>query len=277
VAVNQINETKGGDKVTSKMNPLLWHLRNPSTFRLIVDAIRKDPQEVNARFKSEKELKNFMADVRTDPGLMSYQSSVLGANNGAEAQRLVTGVNEAYTAFTKDWVLNGGRMKDAASVFFAPYTFGTVNGATYARPINYADASGKPHTMSEDQINLSNGYLEWFPKRLDPSTIDPATVVNTIGYFTSEQITQDVKNALSSNAFWSTTEDETGVYMFVKGSIFGAPKQVFYKNGKPVRVNFADTMVSVPKVPFGEKPQHYQEETGDSALDRVANMLLRSH
>lgn len=256
IAVNQLNTIKHGDKITPEINPLLWHVNNPSVFRLIVDSIRKNPTEELKRLGEEKEIKNFLATAHTDKNLMLYTASVLAANNGEEASRLVRGVKETFTDFSRDYVANGGKLKDASNLFFGPYSFGKHNGAVFARPNEIADSLGKPHVLTDRDTANSNQYLDWYletagrnlrgssPLALD--SIDPKTIVNETAHFTEDQLRKDVSDALSSNAFWSTTEDETGVYLYTKGTLFGAPRQVLNKSGKPVRVNFVDTLNGAP-------------------------------
>lgn len=276
IALSQLNQTQGGDKIASKINPLMWHIGNPTTFRLIVDAIRKDPQEQYQKFESDKVRQNFLQEVRLDPNMMSYMSSMQSSNNGADSTQLIDGVRQTYRDFARDYVLNGGDMRDASTLFFSNYTWGSKNGTTYARPRVYSDSLGKEHVMSEEQISLSNSYLEFWPQALNPEQIEPATIVNQTEGFNEKEITRDVATALRGNTFWSTTEDETGVYLFTKGSIFGEPKQVFWKNGTPVRVNFIDTMKSIEMTPYGERKSRYPDYTGDSIWDRIANMFGRS-
>ena len=270
MAFNQLNNLPGGTKITNKINPLLWHSNNPSTFRLILDSIRKDSQEQMSKFETGKIRQNFLTDVNTDPNLMNYRSS-MSANNGANAANLVDGVHQTFRDFARDYVLNGGTTKDASSLFFAPYSFGTKNGVSYARPRGYKDKLGNEHVMSDEQIRLSNNFLDWYPRTIDPSTIAPESAVNQTQFFTTEQLTKDVRDALRENTFWSTTEDETGVYMYVKGAITGAPRQVFYKNGNPVRMNFVDTMTGIPKLDYGQKPYlRGTPRTDDTFWDHVA-------
>lgn len=277
VALNQLSNTRGGDKIAPKINPLLWHINNPSTFRLIIDAIRKDPSEVYAKFATPKEKNNFLQEVNTDPTLMSYQSSVMASNNGSDAEHMVNGVRETFRDFSRDYVLNGGKLKDASSLFFSNYTFGELNGAQYARPRSYKDNKGDTHVMSEDDAWLSNNFLNFYPRTINPSTIAPESIVAETKYFTSEQLTKDVQNALRSNTFWSTTEDETGVYLFTKGTMAGTSRQVFGKDGKPVRVNFSDTIKSIPMLEFNQKDKpRVTPHTGDSIWERLADALISS-
>lgn len=274
MALNQLNNTKGGSSVASKLNPLMWHLSNPSTFRLIADALRKDPQEAYARFKTPKEKSNFLTDSGQDPNWASYQSSVFSSNNGSEAQKLVSGTKEAWTAFSRDYVLNGGKIKDASTLFFSPHSYGMSNGVTYARPRVYSDEMGQDHIMSDEQIRLSNNYLDFYPRSLNPDLISPESILNQTRNFTPDQIHGDVKNALKENTFWSTDESESGVYLFTKGSITGAPRQVLHKDGSPVHIRFIDTMQSIKAVPYGEQGPRYTPYTGDTWLDKLSSSIL---
>lgn len=278
IAFTQLNAVQGGDKITPKINPLLWHINNPSTFRLIVDAVRKNPTEEYARFGDEKLKKNFLTDVNLDKNLLSYQNTIYSNNNTPEGAKLVAGVNETFRDFSRDYILNGGNIKDASSLFFSTQSFGEVNGVRYSRPRVYSDKGGDQHVMSDKQIELSNGYLEWYPKRLDPKNIDPTSILNQTKYFTSEQLTKDTENALQRNVFWATTEDETGVYLYTKGALSGAPRQVKNKDGTPVRVNFIDSMTPVEKIPYGgKKPVHGSTpRTDDTWMDSLAQSILGS-
>lgn len=269
IALNQLSKVKGGDAVTPLINPLMWHLNNPSTFRLTLDALRKDPKEQMDKFASEKEGKNFLADAKLDGNFLAYRNSMQAANNSPETQSLVNGVQKAYTAFARDYVLNGGKMKDASSVFFQNYTWGTVNGATYARPRNYTDHTGVQHVMSDEQIRLSNNYMEWYPKSIAADTIDPSTAVNQTKYFNSKELSKDVSDALQRNSFWSTTGDETGAYLYVKGAINGTSKQVKDKQGNPIRVNFIDTMKPTVTEPAGFRTS--AKTTADHWYDFMAH------
>lgn len=263
IALSQLNQTKGGDKITAKLNPLMWHLNNPTTFRMIVDSLRKDPQEQFAKFESDKIRQNFLKEVRLDGNLMHYANSMKSSNNSAESDNLVNGVLQTFRDFSRDYILNGGNMKDASSIFFANYTWGEKNGATYARPRTYADTLGKSHVMSEEQVALSNSFLDTWPITLNPDSIDPATILNQTEHFTPKELLKDTATALRVNTFLSTTEDETGVYLYVKGSLIGEPRQVKYKDGTPVRVNFVDSMKTPPAVRFG---QPIDEESNNARI-----------
>lgn len=286
VALNQISSTKGGDKISPAFNSLMWHMNNDSIFNLIVQAIRKNPKEAMDRFGDEKTAKDFLGSVKLDRNLINYQNSVFSTSNTPQAQQLAKGVAETFQAFARDYVQQGGRLKDASSVFFGPYTWGNFNGVTYARPRVYTDSTGKQHSMTDAQAQLSNGYLEYYPQRLNPNEIAPESIVNQTRYFTSEQLTKDTKDALDHNTFWSTTEDEKGVYLYAKGALSGAPRQVFKKDGSPVRVDFADTLASIPAQAMEYNPKTKQMEeppsrfgaprTGDSWAERLAGFLIRA-
>jgi hypothetical protein len=250
MALNQLNRVPGGDKVTPKINPLMWHVNNPSTFRLVVDAVRKDDQEVMKRFdKADKE--DLLTQVTTDANMMNYAQSVMATNNSPEAQAQVQGVHEAYRAFARDWKLNGGKIKDASSAFFNTYyTFGEQNGIPYARPREYKDNTGKAHIMSDDQVQMSN---EWLNIELQDMImnqragkpkveIDPSTIVPDYKMFTPDQIKEDIADALETNTFWATTQAEDGVYLHVKGNMPGTSVMVKDKKGKPIFVPFKDTV-----------------------------------
>jgi hypothetical protein len=243
IALRQISEAKGGDKVSPKINPLLWHANNPTMFQAVLDSIRKDTQEVEKRFKDTKERVNFYQDVNTDPNFLKYANTVIASNNSAEAASLVNGVRETYTAFARDYYLNGGKLKDASKLFFEHYAFGEHNGVTYARPRAYTDSRTKEvHTVSDQMVAISDEYLRNYPLSLDVSRIDPKTLVNSTKFSESET-KNDMKDALEHNSFWATTEDETGVYLFTRGTLLGQPRQVRFKDGSPVRVNFEDTYI----------------------------------
>jgi hypothetical protein len=276
IALQQLQQTKGGDEITPKLNPLLWHLNNPSTFRLIVDSIRKDPSEVYKRFENEKVVSSFLMDARLNSNLISYQASVMAANNSAEASKIAGGVQQAWTAFSRDYVLNGGKMKDASSIFFGVYSFGQVNNVTFARPLIYTDEAGRQHKMSDEQQTSSDNFLNWFPKRLDAEQIQPESILNEIGAFKPDEIKKDIENSLNNNTFWSTTEDESGVYLYTKGSILGTSRQVFYKDGTPVKVKFSDTLVPIPEQYRGKTYERYPTKTTDTIWDRLAKSLLSS-
>jgi hypothetical protein len=246
IALNQINSMKGGEKVSSRINPLMWHVNNPSTFRMIVDSIRRNPEEQYQRFETDKVKNNFLSEVKTDKNFINYRSSVFSTNNSREASDLVNGVHNTFRDFARDWVLNGGKTADASAVFFAPYNFGQANRIPYIRPNRYTDKLGEEHVMSPDQVNLSNIYLNEYPTRMDPRIVDPKTILNRTEGFTDVELLKDTMNALRENTFWSTTEDETGVYMFTKGTIGNASRQVMDTNGHPIRVNFVDTMTPGP-------------------------------
>lgn len=276
IALQQLNQTKGGEKIAPKINPLMWHMNKPALFRAIVDAIRKDPTEQYGKFESDKVRINFLSELKGDSNMLSYDSSMRASNNSSETATLVEGVRQTFRDYARDYVLNGGTIKDASALFFSNYNWGARNGVTYARPITYKDELGNEHTMSEEQVNLSNTYLDFWPETVDPADINPVSILNQVEHFTSKELLKDTATALRVNTFWSTTEDETGVYLFTKGSILGEPRQVFYKDGTPVRLNFKDTMKSVPKVPFSGKKSRYEEKTGDTLLDRLANSILTS-
>ena len=276
IALQQLQQTKGGEQVTPKLNPLLWHVNNPTTFRLVVDAIRKEPSEQYKKFGTEKVIKNFLVDSSLDSNLVSYQASVVSANNSAEASKLAGGVHEVWTAFSRDYVLNGGKMKDASSIFFGNYSFGQVNNVTFARPLVYKDDTGKQHKMSEEQQTASDNFLTFFPKRLDADQIQSESILNEVGAFKPEEIKKDIENSLNNNTFWSTTEDESGVYLYTKGSILGTSRQVFYKDGTPVKVKFSDTLVPIPEQSRGKSFERYPSKTTDSIWDRLSSALLSS-
>jgi hypothetical protein len=243
LAVNQLNTIQGGEKVTPKFNPLMWHLGNPSTFRLVLDAIRKDPSEAYARFKDNKVKENFLADVHLDANYQKYAQTIFSTNNGEEGQSIVSGVKDTYTAFARDYVLNGGSIKDASKVFFSQYTFGDYNGTAYARPRVYSDEKGV-YTLSDTDVSNSDRYLRQYPRSLNPDEIDPSTLVYRVKGFTPAEVKKDMQDALRENTFWSTTEDETGVYLFTRGATLGTYKQILKKDGTPIRVNFKDTLVA---------------------------------
>jgi hypothetical protein len=243
---------------------------------LIVDAIRKEPSEEYKKFGTEKVVKNFLVDSSLDSNLVSYQSSVMSANNSAEASKIASGVHQVWTAFSRDYILNGGKMKDASSIFFGTYSFGQVNNVTFARPLIYKDDTGKQHKMSPEQQTHSDNFLTWFPKRLDADQIQPESLLNEVGAFKPEEIKKDIENSLNHNTFWSTTEDESGVYLYTKGSILGTSRQVFYKDGKPVKVKFSDTLVPIPEQPRGKSWERYPTKTTDTIWDRLAKSLLSS-
>jgi len=274
IALSQLQQIKGGEEVSSSLNPLMWHLNNPSTFRLIVDAIRKDPQEVYQKFESDKVKNNFLTDVRLDNNLLAYESSMVASNNSSETHKIVDGVRKTFRDFTRDYVLNGGKIEDASSMFFGNYSWGELNGVSYARPLTYKDSLGKEHRMSPDQQTASSNFLRVFPRRLDADQIEPESILNETG-FKPEEIKKDIENSLNYNTFWATTEDEQGVYLYTKGSILGTSKQVFYKDGTPVKVMFSETLVPIPEAGRGVK-HRYQNKTTDSIWDRLANALLSS-
>ena len=279
IALNQLSKMKGGEAVTPLLNPLMWHVGNPSVFRLTIDALRKDQGEQLKKLGTEKEIKNFQTDVSLDPNLVAYSNSMTYSDNSPETEKLVGGVKDAYKAFARDYVINGGKMKDASSLFFANYSWGTANGVVYARPVNYTDQTGKQHVMSEEQQRISNKYLDWYPRSIDPSTIDPTTILHQTKYFDSKELTYDVGNALKNNTFWSTTGDETGVYLFTKGAINGAPKQVKDKKGNPIRVNFVDTMKPAEMLGWSEHRGIHggTPRTDDTWLDSLANMIIEGN
>ena len=277
-ALNQIARETGGKEIVSKVNPLLWHVDNPSIFRATLEAIRKDPETELKRFPTSKDRSSFFEDVSMDNNLSKYEMSIFSSNTGAEASKLVSGVRDTFTAFSRDYVLNGGKMKDASEAFFGNYSFGSMNGMPYARPRSYSDETGKQSFMSDKQIELSDKFLEVYPFKIDPSTIDPQTIVAQTKYFTSKQLTEDISDALRRNTFWSTTEDETGVYLYTKGSLIGAPRQVFRKDGTPVKLDFRDTMIPTATLGFGETPGRGEEipMTDDTWVDHLMRGLQRT-
>lgn len=271
IALNQLSKIKGGEAVTPLINPLMWHLGNPSIFRMTLDAIRKDDSTEMKRFGSDKERKSFMTDANLDPNFLSYRNSMMSANNSADSEKLVTGVQQAYTSFARDYVLNGGKIRDASQQFFSNYSWGSHNGTVFARPMNYTDQTGNQHTMSPEQVRLSDNYMKWYPSSLDSKSIDPKTILNSTRYFTSEQLGEDTKNALRENTFWSTTGDETGAYLFTKGTLNGTSKQVKDRQGNPIRVNFIDTMKPVTTQKAGFRDGEHK--TSDTWLDELSNAL----
>ena len=48
------------------------------------------------------------------------------------------------------------------------------------------------------------------------------------------------------------------------------------KSGNPIRVEFRDTLISVPEVRFGQPMPRYPDKTTDTTLDRLVNALLGS-
>lgn len=271
IALNQLMNSKG-EQVVSKMSPLLWHSDNPSLFRLVFDSIKKDDKEVMARFPTPKQAQGFLDDVRMDKNMAKYEMSMLASNNGAGSQFLSSGVRDALRSFSRDYVLNGGKINEASDLFFSPYTFGQKSGIYYARPRQYSDEIGK-HFMSDDEVKHSNNFLDFYPSTLDPKTIDPVSILNETRYFTSQEIEKDVTDALRKNVFWSTTEDESGVYMFTKGSLLGAPRQVLLKDGTPLKISFKDTLKPLPMVPFGNNTISNPNLTTDSAMQRFLRSL----
>lgn len=283
IALNQLNNTQGGAKISPVINPLMWHLQNPSVFNLIVQAVRKDPKEAMERFGDEKTAKDFVASAKFDSNLLNYQSSIYSTSNTQQSQSLVKGVRETYSSFARDYVQNGGKLKDASSVFFGPYTWGNENGVSFARPRQYTDSTGSTHSLSDQQVDTSNSFLHFYSSRLNPNDIAPESILNQTRYFTSEQLTKDTKDALDHTTFWSTTEDEKGVYLYAKGELAGAPRQVFKKDGSPVRVNFEDTLVpaNAQMMTYDTKSGKMKEpytggytpRTDDTWVDRMANLM----
>jgi hypothetical protein len=284
IALSQLNRVPGGDKVTPKINPLMWHLNNPSTFRLIVDAVRKDDQEVMKRFdKAQKE--SFFDEISTDPNLVNYTESVLATNNSPEAQAQVQGVMESYRAFARDWKLNGGKLKDASSAFFNTfYTFGESNGITYSRPREYKDDAGKAHIMSDEQAKLSNEWLNieirdivMRQRQGSPKVdLDYSTVVPESRFFTPEQLKEDVADALETNSFWAASQAEDGVYLYVKGNLPGTSVMVKDKSGKPIFVPFNKTVTGrnrIGKDLLTGQMKVIDSRTDDSFWDRFGQAL----
>lgn len=277
IALKQLHDEKGGEKVSSRIVPLMWHLGNPGVFQATLDALRKDPEDVGKMFKDNKAKIEFLADANTDPNLLKYASSVLGGNNSPESMAMVSGVREAFTAFARDQYLAGGRLKDASAQFFSQYTYGEHNGATFARPMVYQDSrTRETHTVSEQMTKYSNKYLQLYPASIDPKTISPSTLINSFKLFNEKEQIEDIQDALRENVFWSTTEDETGVYLFTKGNLITAPKQVRTKDGKSIRVNFEDTYTPKELKPFGYnplRPNQSQFKTDSTWFDSIIDYI----
>ena len=249
VAFRQLNNLTGGSKVTSKINPLLWHLENPSSFNLIYNAIRKPIEEQKKRFTSE-ELTNYNEEFTTDSSLLNYTASVFTSDSSHQSFNIVNGVREAFNSFSLDYVANGGSQEQASEIFFSRYTFGEANGATYARPNEYQDDKGDTHYVSPDMAELSDDWLETElmdmvrkianPTETESLDIDPTTVLPQVF---EDNLQEDLADALETNAFWATNEDETGVYLYVKGQFAGAPVQVKNNAGEAIQVGFDKTYV----------------------------------
>lgn len=259
VAFRQLNNLTGGEKVTSKINPLLWHLDNPSSFNLIFESIKKPLEDQKKRFTSEQ-LTEYNEEFITDANLLNYTASVVTSDNSSQSFNIVNGVREAFNSFSLDYVANGGKQEEASSIFFERYTFGEANGATYARPNSYQDDKGETQYVTPDMAELSDEWLDieltdmvrkianprnvWDNSskslQMESVDIDPKTVLPQVF---EGNLQEDLADALESNAFWVTNEDETGVYLYVKGQFAGAPVQVKRTDGSNVEVSFNQTYV----------------------------------
>lgn len=286
IAFRQLSNISGGEKVVNKINPLLWHLNNPSSFNLILNAVRKPIDEQKKRFTSDQ-LTNLNEDFVSDPNLLNYTASVFTADSSAQSFNVVNGVRESYHSFVLDYVANGGSIDEASQIFFSRYTFGEANGATYARPRVYQDEGGKTHVVDEKTAELSDEWLKnelinmsrilGNPgKKWNPSTnsyeqetldIDPATVLPVVF---EDTVNEDMADAIDSNGFWVTNEDETGVYLYVKGAYAGAPVQVRDTSGNPIEIPFYKTYQGRNNV---TRRQVLKSRTDDSMWDTIGRTL----
>ena len=143
----------------------------------------------------------------------------------------------------------------------------------YARPMTYTDSSKhETHGVTEDMIKMSDKYLSLYPRTIDPSKIDASSLINSYKLFNEKEKASDIKDALKHNVFWSTTEDETGVYLFTRGSLLTAPKRVKGTDGKPIRVNFEDTYTPKDMPEFNRRYfREHPPRTDDTWFDNMFN------
>jgi len=286
IALSQLSRVNGGEKITGKLNPLMWHTNNPSVFRLALDSIRKNNDEVMKLFSAE-ERSDLLIDVSSDSNLLQYSQSIVATNNSAEAFNQVKGVRETFQAFTRDWVLSGGAVDESSEAFFGSYySFGETNGMSYSRPLQYKDAAGVDQVMSQEQVSLSDEWLDVEiqdiilnqEKGTPKFDFDPATLIPQHELFTPAEVQEDISDALESNAFWGTTQDENGVYLYVKGSLPGTSVMVKTKSGEPVMIPFHQTVGGRNRIGRDFLSGEIKEtgaRTDDAWYDKVGRTLSR--